>query len=189
MWANVVPTSTFVEDLEAGRLPAVSWLIPETPMSDHPAYGSLCEGENWTVEVMNAIMASPEWDRTAVFLTWDDFGGFYDHVPPPHVDIYGYGPRVPLVIISPWAARRSVFSETADFSSVLRFIERVHDLPALTAKDSRRERPDGGLRLRPATGRRALVGSQDLSLSGRAATPAGSTTSSRPDSPIPRIGW
>jgi phospholipase C len=135
MWRKIVPTSTFLDDLEAGDLPAVSWLIPPTPVSDHPAYGSLCDGENWTVEVMNAIMASPEWERTAVFITWDDFGGFYDHVSPPHVDIYGYGPRVPLLIVSPWAERRSVFSETSDFSSVLRFIERVHDLPALTARD------------------------------------------------------
>jgi phospholipase C len=69
------------------------------------------------------------------FLTWDDFGGFYDHVPPPHVDIYGMGPRVPLIVISPYARRGFVFSETSEFSSVLRFIEKLHGLPALTARD------------------------------------------------------
>jgi phospholipase C len=135
MWDQVVPTSSFLPDLEAGDLPAVSWLVPPTPVSDHPGYGSMCEGENWSVRMMNAIMASPEWRHTAVFMTWDDFGGFYDHVAPPHVDIYGYGPRVPLLIMSPWVPPGSVFSETSDFSSVLRFIERVHRLPALTDRD------------------------------------------------------
>ncbi len=135
MWKKVVHSSTFLPDLEAGKLPAVSWLIPEMIDADHPGYGSLCRGENWTVEVLNAIMASPEWENTVVFITWDDFGGFYDHVPPPHLDIYGYGPRSPLLVVSPWAKPGFIFSETADFSSVLRFIERVHGLPALTDRD------------------------------------------------------
>ncbi len=82
---------------------------------------------------LNAIVLSPECEHTAVVLTWDDFGGFYDHVPPPHVDVYGYGPRVPAIVISPWAKPGAVWHETAEFSSVLTFIETVFDLPALTS--------------------------------------------------------
>jgi phospholipase C len=134
MWNDVVDTDTFIPDLEAGTMPTVSWVLPPTPESDHPAYGSLCDGENWTVRTVDAIMRSPRWKHTAIFLTWDDFGGFYDHVPPPHLDIYGYGPRVPLLVISPWA-KPGIFHETSDFSSVLRFMERLYGLPSLTARD------------------------------------------------------
>jgi len=132
---KVVDSGEFLQDMQAGRMPDVSWLLPPTPESDHPGYGALCDGENWSVRMVNAIMQSPEWKHTAIFMTWDDFGGFYDHVPPPHVDIYGYGPRVPLIVISPYARPGAIFSEVGDFSSVLRFIERIHRLPWLTARD------------------------------------------------------
>jgi phospholipase C len=136
MWKKVPDQSTFIPDVEAGRLPAVSWVLPPGGESDHPDLGTpLCPGENWTVRTINAIMRSPDWDSTAIFLTWDDFGGFYDHVPPPHVDIYGMGPRVPLIVISPYARRGFIFSEVSEFSSVLRFIEKLHGLPALTDRD------------------------------------------------------
>ena len=95
----------------------------------------MCDGENWTVRMINAIMRSPEWEHTAIFLTWDDFGGFYDHVPPPHVDIYGYGPRVPLLVISPYAKPGAIFTRVSDFSWVLRFMELLWDLPWLTRRD------------------------------------------------------
>jgi phospholipase C len=137
MWNKVVPTASFAPDVEAGRLPTMSWVVPPTPVSDHPGYGALCDGENWTVRTINALMRSPDWEHTAIFLTWDDFGGFYDHVPPPHVDVYGYGPRVPLVVMSPYARPGFVYSATSDFSSVLRFVERLHQLPSLTARDRR----------------------------------------------------
>jgi phospholipase C len=135
MAKKIVASEDFEIDVSEGKLPDVSWLLPPTPESDHPGYGALCDGENWTVRMINAIMRSRDWKHTAIFLTWDDFGGFYDHVPPPHVDIYGYGPRVPLIVISPYARAGTVFSEVSDFSSVLRFIERIHRLPALTARD------------------------------------------------------
>jgi phospholipase C len=135
MWNNVVETSSFASDVSRGRLPRVSWVIPPTPESDHPDLGTLCNGENWTVRTINAVMRSPVWRSTAIFLTWDDFGGFYDHVPPPQVDIYGMGPRVPLLVIGPYARRGAIFSETSEFSSVLHFIERLHNLPALTERD------------------------------------------------------
>jgi phospholipase C len=134
---KVVDDGEFLRDLEAGDLPAVSWLIPDVEVSEHPAAGSMCEGENWTVEILNAIMRSPEWKHTAVVITWDDFGGFYDHVPPPHVDLYGMGPRVPMILVSPWARQGHVASDTLEFSSVLKMIETIWDLPSLTERDRR----------------------------------------------------
>ncbi len=136
-YRNVVDDDRFLEDLAAGELPAVSWLVPDVDESDHPASGSICEGENWTVEIMNAIQRSPEWRRTAVVVTWDDFGGFYDHVAPPHVDIYGFGPRVPGLVISPWAKESFVSSDEFEFSSVIKMIETIWGLGTLTERDAR----------------------------------------------------
>ncbi len=136
MWSDVTDTSAFIPDLQAGDMPQVSWLLPPIALSDHPGYGDLCAGENWTVQMINAIMQSPEWEHTAIFLTWDDFGGFYDHVAPPHVDLYGFGPRVPMLVISPYAKQGSVFHGESDFTSVLRFIEELHGLPTLTERDA-----------------------------------------------------
>jgi phospholipase C len=136
MWRDVVDTSTFLPDLRSGHLPRVSWLLPPTALSDHPAYGDLCDGENWTVRTVNAIMQSRYWKHTAIFLTWDDFGGFYDHLAPPHLDIYGDGPRVPLLVISPYARPGYVFDQTSDFTSVLRFVEQLHGLHPLTDRDA-----------------------------------------------------
>ena len=136
MWNDIVGNESFVSDLQAGKMPDVSWLLPPITLSDHPDYGTLCNGENWTVNTVNAIMQSPEWAHTAIFLTWDDYGGFYDHVPPPHEDIYGYGPRVPLLLISPYARQGHIFHETSDFSSVLRFIEEMHGLQSLGRRDA-----------------------------------------------------
>jgi phospholipase C len=138
MWEKVVPQTEFLQDLERRDLPEVSWLVPPLELSDHPARGrSICPGENWSVEILNALQSSPEWKNTVVFLTWDDFGGFYDHVPPPHVDIYGMGVRVPLIVLSPWVVPGMIDSRVYDFSSILRFIERLHGLPALSWRDRR----------------------------------------------------
>jgi phospholipase C len=132
---ETLPDLLEAKDVSWAYYPTDSRLIPPTDESAHPGLGRLCPGENWTVRTINAIMRSPEWKSTAIFLTWDDFCGFYDHVPPPHVDIYGMGPRVPLLVISPWAKRGYIYNEVSEFSSVLRFIERLHRLPALTARD------------------------------------------------------
>jgi phospholipase C len=135
-YRKVVDDERFLEDLTDGRLPAVSWLVPDVTYSDHPAAGSICRGENWTVRVLNALMASPEWRHTAVFITWDDFGGFYDHVPPPHVDLYGFGPRVPLLVVSPWAVPGMIDSTVYEFASVLKTIETIWDIDPLTKRDA-----------------------------------------------------
>ena len=147
MWRDVVDTRRSSPTCDPGTCRAVSWLLPPTALSDHPAYGDLCDGENWTVRTVNAIMQSRYWKHTAIFLTWDDFGGFYDHLAPPHLDIYGDGPRVPLLVISPYARPGYVFDQTSDFTSVLRFIEQLHGLHPLTDRDARGERPARRVRL------------------------------------------
>ncbi len=135
LWTqHVVPTEQFAKDAQNGELPAVSWLVMSAGLSEHPP-ASVCMGENWTVEQLNALMRGPEWGSTVVFLTWDDFGGFYDHVAPPVVDNFGFGPRVPFLIISPWVKRGHITHTTLEFSSVLKFIEERFDLDPLTERD------------------------------------------------------
>jgi phospholipase C len=136
MQKNVVDDSEFLDDIKANDLPAVSWVVPDVEVSEHPPQ-PVCPGENWTVEVMNALQRSPEWKTTAVVIVWDDFGGFYDHVPPPHVDIYGMGPRTPMLLLSPWARRGYVAHDTLEFASVLKMIETIWDLEPLTERDAR----------------------------------------------------
>lgn len=136
MWnTNVVSDTQFITDAQNGNLPAVSWLVTSIALSDHPP-NSACQGENWTVQQVNAIMQGPDWKSTAIFLTWDDFGGFYDHVPPPTVDNYGFGPRVPMIIISPFAKTEFVSHTQYEFSSVLKFIETRFGITALTGRDA-----------------------------------------------------
>ena len=131
---HIFPVDGFVRDAREGRLPPVTWVTPRFPLSDHPEY-SMCWGENWTTQIVNAVMRSPEWRNTAIFITWDDYGGFYDHVPPPQVDNFGFGIRVPLLIISPYAKDGYVTHELGEFSSILRFIEDNWGLTQLTHRD------------------------------------------------------
>ncbi|MBA3432163.1 MAG: hypothetical protein H0U16_11885 [Actinobacteria bacterium] len=135
--SNIFPISDIITDIEEGELAEVTWAVPPIGLNEHPGGPSVCMGENWTVEYINAIMRSKYWKNTAIFLTWDDFGGFYDHVPPPHYDEMGLGPRVPLLIISPWAKEGFIDHTTYEFSSVLKFIETNFGLPSLTRRDGR----------------------------------------------------
>jgi phospholipase C len=132
---HVVGDAQFVSDARNGRLPAVSWLVTGDA-SEHPPR-STCRGENWTVQQLNAVMEGPDWNSTVIFLTWDDFGGFYDHVPPPSVGPYMLGPRVPLVIISPYARKGYISHTQYDFSSFLKFAEKRFSLPTLNEQDAR----------------------------------------------------
>ncbi len=135
LWTqHVVPFANFVTDAQNGNLPAVSWLVPDTADSDH-APSSVCTGENWIVKQINAVMQGPDWNTTAIFLTWDDFGGFYDHAVPANADYWGFGPRVPMIIISPYARAATVVHTQYEFSSVLRFIEKRFGLSTLTSRD------------------------------------------------------
>jgi phospholipase C len=133
---HIFPVDRVIEDIEAGLLPPVTWITPRFALSEHPEY-SFCRGENWSTKVINAIMRSPMWRDTAIFLTWDDYGGFYDHLPPPQVDRMGFGFRVPMLLISPYARRGLVSHELGEFSSVLRFIEDNWGLSRLTHRDRR----------------------------------------------------
>jgi phospholipase C len=135
LWeTNVVSDTQFVKDAANGSLPAVSWLTTGNN-TDHPPT-SVCAGENWTVQQINAVMQGPDWASTAIFLTWDDFGGLYDHVPPPVTDQFGFGPRVPFLVISPYAKPGYITSTQYDFTSVLKFVETRWGLPALGARDA-----------------------------------------------------
>jgi phospholipase C len=132
---DITPEEQFIPDIRNEKLDKVVWVVPGPGVNEHPGGPSVCVGENWTVDVVNKIMRSKYWKNTAIFLTWDDFGGFYDHVPPPQKDHMGLGPRVPLLIISPWAKEGYVDTTEYEFSSVLAFIEEVYDLPCLTHRD------------------------------------------------------
>ncbi len=135
LWKNIIPISQFAVDAAAGKLPAVSWVLPPGAENQYPT-NSVCDGENWTVTQLNALMQGPDWSSTAVFIAWDDFGGFYDHVAPPRVDEYGLGPRVPALVISPYAKPGYVSHVQYDHTSVLKFIETQFGLAALTSRDA-----------------------------------------------------
>jgi phospholipase C len=132
--AHVLPTDQFVIDAQAGNLPAVTWISTPSPVSEHPP-ASVCVGENWTVSLLQALAAGPNWKDSAMFVTWDDFGGFYDHVPPTQIDKFGLGFRVPFLVISPYAKQAFVDHTQAEFSSVLKFIETDFSVPSLTDRD------------------------------------------------------
>jgi phospholipase C len=131
---HMFPVDDLVQDIRADALPPVTWITPRFELSEHPEY-NFCYGENWTTQVVDAIMNSPMWKNTAIFITWDDYGGFYDHVAPPQVDGFGFGIRVPLLVISPYSRDGVVDSHVGEFSSVLRFIEDNWHLTQLTHRD------------------------------------------------------
>ncbi|MGI9006676.1 MAG: alkaline phosphatase family protein [Streptosporangiaceae bacterium] len=119
---NIRSLTVFYRQAKAGTLPKVSWLAPDLRDSEHgPALVST--GQAYTTRVINAIMRSPDWASTAIFLSWDDWGGFYDHVHPPAVDKLGYGIRVPAIVISPYARRGFIDSQTLTTDAYLKFIE------------------------------------------------------------------
>ena len=144
---HVFNDTQFAADAKAGNLPNVTWLVTTGKSSygsngggssvdnnEHPP-GSVCTGENWTVTELNALMQGPEWSSSAVFITYDDFGGFYDHVAPPAVDVYGLGPRVPMLIVSPYAKRGYISHTQYELSSMIKFAEEVFGLPSLGQRD------------------------------------------------------
>ena len=136
LWnTNVVSDTQFADDALSGMLPAMSWLVTGAA-SEHPPNSS-CFGENWTVTQLNALMQGPDWATTAVFLAWDDFGGFYDHIPVPQPDVYGFGPRVPMLIISPYAKPGHISHILYEFSSVLKYAEETFGLAPLTERDAK----------------------------------------------------
>ncbi len=132
---HIFPVQQLIDDVDHDRLPPVTWVTPQFAYSEHPEY-NFCDGENWSTRVIDAIMQSPMWPSTAIFLTWDDWGGFYDHLPPPQIDKFGLGIRVPFLVISPYAKQGFVDHAHGEFSSVLRFIEDNWGLLQLTKRDT-----------------------------------------------------
>jgi len=119
---NVAPFNDFLSEAKQGTLPSVSWLTPAQSVSEHPP-GLVSRGQAYVTSVVNAVMRSKDWQSTAIFLTWDDWGGFYDHVKPPTVDGQGYGLRVPGLVISPYARRGYVDHQILSQDAYLKFIE------------------------------------------------------------------
>ena len=119
---NIKDLSDFYRAAHDGRLPAVSWICPNGKHSEHPP-SAVSDGQSYVTGLINAIMQGPDWDGTAIFLAWDDWGGFYDHVPPPHVDKNGYGLRVPALVISPYARQGYVDHQVLSFDAYVKFIE------------------------------------------------------------------
>jgi phospholipase C len=121
---NVRGHAEYYAAAAAGTLPAVSWVMPYAGVGEHPAGGEpVWKGQRHVTQVVNAAMRGPDWQETAIFLTWDDWGGFYDHVRPPRVDRNGYGIRVPGIMISPWAKGGTIDPQTLSFDAYLRLIE------------------------------------------------------------------
>jgi phospholipase C len=119
---NIQDVSNFYDAAKNGALPAVSWVVPNGNDSEHPP-GLVSDGQAYVTGLINSIMQGPDWDSTAIFLTWDDWGGFYDHVQPPKVDENGYGFRVPGLVISPYAKQGYIDHQTLSFDAYLKFIE------------------------------------------------------------------
>jgi phospholipase C len=119
---NVQSVKQLFAAAQAGTLPAVSWVAPSIAVSEHTT-ALVTAGQTYVTGLINALMRSPEWNSTAIFLTWDDWGGIYDHVPPPNVDTNGYGLRVPGLVISPYAKKGYIDHQTLSFDAYAKFIE------------------------------------------------------------------
>ena len=119
---NIKPMPDFFQAARSGSLPSVSWITPSDPNSEHPP-ASVHQGQAYVTALINQIMKSPDWNTTAIFLAWDDWGGFYDHVVPPQVDKNGYGLRVPAMIISPFAKKGYIDHQALSSDAFLKFIE------------------------------------------------------------------
>ncbi|MBV8198724.1 MAG: phospholipase, partial [Candidatus Eremiobacteraeota bacterium] len=119
---NVKDTSLFFGDLRKGTLPAVAWLTPGNRYSEHPP-GRVSTGQAYVTGIVNAVMRSRYWDSTAVFISWDDWGGFYDHVVPPRTNDFGYGIRVPGLVISAYARKGFIDHQTLSHDAYVKFIE------------------------------------------------------------------
>ncbi|WP_240630249.1 phospholipase C [Specibacter cremeus] len=119
---NIQSVDKYYAAAKAGTLPAVSWVVPSGAISEHPP-APVSYGQSYVTGLVNAVMAGPDWDSTAIFLSWDDWGGFYDNVVPPTVDQNGYGLRVPGIVISAYARKGYVDHQTLSFDAYDKFIE------------------------------------------------------------------
>ena len=132
---NVVsPETQVLTDIANGQLAQVTWIVPAFNNSDHP--GAPAQGPDWVASIVNAIGESKFWNSTTIFISWDDWGGWYDHVPPPQVDDMGLGFRVPLIVVSPYAKHGYVSHVTHESASFLHYTEEIFGLPSLGTRDT-----------------------------------------------------
>jgi phospholipase C len=134
--AHLKDESDFVRAIRTDTLPAVSFYKPIGADNEHPGYANLLDGEQHVASIINSIMASKAWASTAIVVTYDENGGFWDHVPPPDGDRWGPGTRVPTIVISPFAKRHFVDDTTYDTTSILALIEHRFGLKALGPRDA-----------------------------------------------------
>src|SRR2546423_13883807 len=120
--SNIQSVDNFYAAAANGSLPAVSWVVPSGDVSELPP-GRISDGQAYVTSLINAVMRGPDWSSTAIFLAWDDWGGFYDHVAPPAIDENGYGLRVPSLVISPYSKRGYIDHQTLSFHAYAKFIE------------------------------------------------------------------
>jgi len=132
---SVKDFSNFAADLNSGKLPAVSYIQPAPGHSMHPGSGAITGGITWLDGFIKQIQATPVWSNAAIIVIWDSSGGWWDHVPPPQVDAQGYGPRVPMLVISPFAKKNYISHIQMDDVSILRFIQRTFGLVPLNARN------------------------------------------------------
>jgi phospholipase C len=143
LFRHIVPFEQFYDDLRTGNLPSVAYMVP-SGSSEHPP-GSIRAGETFVRTIINGLMRSSYWKSSAFIWSYDDWGGWYDHVKPPRVDRWGYGFRAPALLVSPYAKRGYVDHTTLDFTSILKFIEDNWGLKPLTARDRRASSLASGL--------------------------------------------
>ena len=133
---NVIsPPAQIFTDIQNGNLAQVTWIMPAYSYSDHAGTGATAQGPSWVGDIVNAIGGSQYWDSTVIFITWDDWGGWYDHVPPPQIDNMGLGFRVPLIIVSPYAKHGYISHQVHEFSGFLKYTEEVFQLANLGQRD------------------------------------------------------
>ncbi len=142
-WANdvITPQTQFFSDVSSGKLRQISWVTPTYENSDHPGSKSNT-GPSWVASLVNSIGQSKYWDSTAIFILWDDPGGWYDPEPPAYVDYDGLGFRIPMLIVSPYAKKNYVSHVHYEHGSILKFAEDVFGLPRLAASDTRAKSPE-----------------------------------------------
>jgi len=131
----ISPNAQVLTDIANGQLAQVTWITPAGSYSDHAGAGLTSEGPDWVASITNAIGASQFWNSTAIFVTWDDWGGWYDHVNPPQIDNMGLGFRVPLLVISPYARAGYISHTPHEFSGFLKYTEETFGLPSLGTRD------------------------------------------------------
>jgi phospholipase C len=140
-WANVIsPPDQFIEDVQNGKLSGMTWIVPSWQNSDHAGSGSKT-GPAWVASLVNAVGNSQFWNSTAIFIVWDDWGGWYDPELPIYMDYDGLGYRIPLLMINPYAKQGVVTHVQYEMSSVLRFAEDLFGTGQLAASDARAADP------------------------------------------------